>query len=414
MGEGVQATLLRLIAAVVSVHLVAGCSSTRKLPSPPPETFRVETESPRTFAAQEFEDLEPEDRPYEGTVIEDAQGNLVKFYYIRPGRGAALAEIIARFTGIDAARIEHKPDWGEKQGTAGYEMIIVTGTENEFQEVDDTLDQFEAQVPMVEIEAQVVELLNDEDFQLGVQTIISDISRDGGDNEKTLFRLFRGIFDTNDYQQAGLFDTDFQGAILELGSLQDQLGFDFLIQALQTKRLANILSAPKISVLDGFKATITVGDEVPVQTFKSIAGTALVDVTFKQAAIRLEVTPFIVGKDSIRLDIKPEVSRITGFTDPGPRGLSNPILSTRNAETSVIIRSGYTFAIGGLIGNTEIEDELKTPLLGDIPLIKYLFRTTRKQKVDTNLIFLIKPRIRYPVYYGKPSERIFDPGLDTD
>ena len=406
----------------LTIFLTPGCTSTTRRISDSEfadAPVQVQSESPETYFVQEPDDVDliPADElPYEGLVLEDAAGNLRKFYYLRPSRFKALSTLITKFTGIPADRIESEPAWGEKgaKGAPGFELMLVTGTEDDFIRLDSFLDSLEAHVPMIEIEAQIVELLNTDDFELGIQTVISEVAVDGGPNDETLFNDLQGIFDTDGFQQADLVGSNFQGFLMNLSTLHDEMRFDFLIQALAQKRLANILSAPKITVLNGFKAEITVGDNVPIQTFKSVAGTALIDVTFKEAAVKLSVTPTLVGKDTIRMEIQPEVSRITGFTDPGPRGLSNPIISTRNASTVVNIRNGYTYVIGGLIGNTEIKEERKTPILGDLPIIKHLFRTTSSTKTDTNLLFMIKPKIIYPEYYGAVSDRIFDPEIPIE
>lgn len=405
---------------LLSCLVATGCTTTRTYPNGlPAGPVSITTESPQTYYVQEPDeiDLIPADElPYEGLVLEDASGNLRKFYYLRPKRFKAVKDLITKFTGIPADRIESDPAWGETgaKGSPGFELMLVTGTEDDFIRLDTFLDSLEAHVPMIEIEAQIVELLNTDGFALGVQTLISEIANNGGPNDETLFDDLRGVFDTTEFAQADLVGSEFQGFLMNLSTLHDEFRWDVLIQALATKRLANILSAPKITVLNGFKAEIVVGDEVPVQTFKSVAGTALIDITFKQAAVKLSVTPMIVGKDTIRMEILPEVSRITGFTDAGPRGLSNPIISTRNASTVVNIRNGYTYVIGGLIGNTEIKDERKTPILGDLPIIKHLFRTTSSTKTDTNLLFMIKPKIIYPEFYGEASDRIFDPEIPID
>jgi len=412
-GHGLPVLVLLACLAAVS------CTTTRSFPgSSGSGKVRIRNESPQTyFLSQQLEDpAREEEESYEGLVLEDAQGNLRKFYYLRPGRFKAIEELLTAITGVPQERIESQPEWGLKGGkeSPGFELMLVTGTEEDFEKVDSFLDSLEAHTPMIEIEAQIVEVMNSDDVQIGVQTLVDEIGKAGGDNDETLFRGIRGIFDTQDFIQAGLVGSEFQGSLFSLGTIQDEIALDIVIQALREQRLAKVLSTPKVTVLNGFRAEITIGDEVPIQTFKSVAGTALIDVEFKEAAVKLTVTPYIVGKDTIQMDIAPEVSRVTRFTDPGNRGLVNPIISTRNAHTTVNIRSGYTHVIGGLIGNTEIQEERKTPFLGDIPILRYLFRTTSTTTTDTNLLFIIKPKIIYPEFYGEVSDRIFDPEIPLE
>src|SRR5262249_41386709 len=109
---------------------------------------------------------------------------------------------------------------------------------------------------------------------------------------------------------------------------------------------------------------------------------------------------------TVQLVVAPEVSAVTGFTQAVRGGFSNPIFSTRNARTVVNIRDGATYVIGGLLSSTNIEDERKTPLLGDIPLVKYLFRSTRTQNQYSQLIFFITPRI---ISSGSTPPSILEP-----
>jgi pilus assembly protein CpaC len=121
----------------------------------------------------------------------------------------------------------------------------------------------------------------------------------------------------------------------------------------------------------------------------------VVGAEYMDTGVTLNVSPWIVSKDTIRLEIRPEVSAVTGFapvqTSAGLVG--NPIISTRNATTTVNVRDGEIFVLGGLLVNNDVESVRKIPLLGDLPLIGAFFRFTRKQKVRSELLFLIQPRI---------------------
>jgi pilus assembly protein CpaC len=105
------------------------------------------------------------------------------------------------------------------------------------------------------------------------------------------------------------------------------------------------------------------------------------------------VTPYVIADDTIQMIVAPEVSTVTGFTAAVRGSFPNPIISRRNANTVVNVRSGSTYVIGGLLSNNEIEDVTKIPLLGDVPLLGALFRSTRLRRQYTQLVFFITPRI---------------------
>jgi type II secretory pathway component GspD/PulD (secretin) len=100
------------------------------------------------------------------------------------------------------------------------------------------------------------------------------------------------------------------------------------------------------------------------------------------------VTPVVTENEYISMKVKPEISEVTGFTDD-----NIPYTSRRSVETNVIVKNGETLAIGGLVRETEIETVTKIPLLGDIPLLGHLFRSTSKQKQKKNLVVFLTPKI---------------------
>jgi type II secretory pathway component GspD/PulD (secretin) len=116
---------------------------------------------------------------------------------------------------------------------------------------------------------------------------------------------------------------------------------------------------------------------------------------FEDTGIKLNITPEFIGREHVRLKVKPEVSVVIDYiTLEG--GVQSPVISTRNADTTVTVRDGETLIIGGLLSTTTIEDRTSLPLLGDIPVLGYLFGSTQKKDVKTELVFFITPRIVRP------------------
>ncbi len=169
--------------------------------------------------------------------------------------------------------------------------------------------------------------------------------------------------------------------------------FSLLMDILAVNKKLKLLSAPHILVRDEQPAHIQVGEEVPIKT--SAGQQQGTTVTFEQIQYRdtgviLTVTPHIAENDYITLDIKQEVSNAdtttTGVND-------SPTFTTRQAETSLVIKSGHTISLGGIIQQRDEKSISKIPLLGDIPYLGNLFKSTEINNTRTELLILITPYI---------------------
>ena len=167
-----------------------------------------------------------------------------------------------------------------------------------------------------------------------------------------------------------------------------------IINCLNQETSTKILSAPRVLALNGSEARILVGEKVAYQqTFGQVtAGVASSTVQFEDVGIKLYVTPHIKRDDMIVMDVLIEVSSVKEW-----RTISNgdeiPIISTKQADSRVIVRDNNTVVIGGLIGEDKVESIWKVPVLGDIPLLKYLFRKKHEEKTRKELSIFITPRI---------------------
>jgi type II secretory pathway component GspD/PulD (secretin) len=148
-------------------------------------------------------------------------------------------------------------------------------------------------------------------------------------------------------------------------------------------------------VNNGEQATIVAGDDVPyVELIQINNGVPNSTVRFKQAAVKLVVTPHVVGGSFIDLDVRPEVTSVTGSVTIG--GNPTPVFSTRNADTKLTVQDGQQIVIGGLVRTQEIERRRGVPILADIPVIGYLFGSTERSEAKTEILFIIRPRILKP------------------
>lgn len=164
-----------------------------------------------------------------------------------------------------------------------------------------------------------------------------------------------------------------------------------LVNAVASDRNSNILSSPSITVMDNGEASFIVGEEVPVvtgSTSSSNNDNPFQTVERKEVGIKLNVTPQINEGDSVQLKIEQEVSNVLGAD-----GAVDVRFSKRQLTTSVLVQDGQMIALGGLIQEQVDESEQKIPILGDIPILGHLFKSTNTTKAKTNLMVFIKPTI---------------------
>lgn len=238
----------------------------------------------------------------------------------------------------------------------------------------------------------IIEAIDATPQQVFIETLILEVDLESTLDYGTEWRLDAAI-DGGPLHLFGLGDLARTAGNPTLTFTSAKGNFEILLEILATNTRANILSAPHILVRDEQPATIQVGSEVPILTSSSqTQGTNVVfeQVQYRDTGIILTVTPHIAENDFITLDVKQEVSdaqtTTTGVSD-------SPTFSTRQAETSLVIKSGHSISLGGIIQQRDEKSISKIPLLGDIPYLGNLFKTTSITNRRTELIILITPFI---------------------
>ena len=165
-----------------------------------------------------------------------------------------------------------------------------------------------------------------------------------------------------------------------------------IFRALQTNGTFNIISTPNILTTDNKEAEIVVGKVVPILTAQQQATTGassiINQISREKVATTLKVTPQINESNFVTLDIYQEISEVESQSPT-----LGPTTSTRSAKTTVVVQDGQTVVIGGLIKDKVTNSVSKVPILGDIPLIGLLFRTTHADSDKINLMIFITPHI---------------------
>ena len=205
-------------------------------------------------------------------------------------------------------------------------------------------------------------------------------------------------------------------------SFTDVLGLDidFALDALEAKGLSKTLAEPTLISLSGETASFLAGGEFPVPVLQGNGGQGGtagggnngLTVEFKPFGVSLGFTPTVLSDNTINLIVEPEVSSIDPSASITVGGLSIPGLSTRRASTVLELRDGESFAIAGLIQQDFETTVDQVPLLGSLPIIGALFRSSGFRKGETELLIIVTPRLVQPIKPEQvrlPTDRIADP-----
>src|SRR6202171_660339 len=170
-----------------------------------------------------------------------------------------------------------------------------------------------------------------------------------------------------------------------------------MIRALQTEGAVRELAEPNMIAMDGQTASFLAGGEFPVPVVQSDGSKTSVTIVFKEYGVRLNFKPTIIDEDHIRLELEPEVSTIDFAHGVKFNGFLIPGLKTRRAKTGVELRDGQSFALAGLLDNSETRSLSRVPLLSSIPVLGELFKSKSFQKNETELMFIVTAHLVKPM-----------------
>ncbi|OLQ86557.1 type II secretion system protein GspD [Vibrio ponticus] len=296
---------------------------------------------------------------------------------------------------------------------AATNALVITAPPSIMSALQNVIAQLDIRRAQVLIEALIVEMAEGDGINLGVQwgsletgavvqysntqAPIGQVLvglEEAGDQTSTEYytdsngdRVPYQVTESGDYSTLASALTGVNGAAVSL-VMGD---WTALLTAVSTDSNSNILSSPSITVMDNGEASFIVGEEVPVLT-GSTAGSnndnPFQTVDRKEVGIKLKVVPQINEGNSVQLNIEQEVSNVLGAN-----GAVDVRFAKRQLNTSVIVEDGQMIVLGGLIDERALESESKVPLLGDIPVLGHLFKSTSTQVEKKNLMVFIKPTI---------------------
>ena len=353
----------------------------------------------------------------------------VEVIYLDYARASEMKPIIESMLKSDVFLRLAGESGGQKKSTANYQIatddlnnaLIVAASSAVIREVKAVVGKLDRARPQVLIEAVIAELSEDQAKNLSANLIYTSKNRGG------YLTNFDGLLST--LLGAGLGNPTEESVASSLSELPRSTlgvagdfdpvtgkGMGILIQALKTDGSTNILSTPSVVTLDNEEAILSVGEEVPFVTgsFSSISNNnsnsnPFTTVNREEIGVMLKVTPQISKGNAVRLEIEQESSKVKS----GEPGLQTTSKSTM--QTNVMIQDGELLILGGLIEDQFDNTELKVPLLGDIPLLGRLFRSSSKTDKQSVLMMFIRPTIiRTPEDARALSNRKFEHLITRD
>ena len=203
-------------------------------------------------------------------------------------------------------------------------------------------------------------------------------------------------------------------AISQLGQLflfRPDLNLGAAITALETKGVLEVLAEPNVLAFNGKQASFLAGGEYPYPTVQGVTGggTGAVTIQFKEFGVRLNFIPTITPRNTIHLQVSPEVSALDFTNGIAISGFTVPGLTVRRVKTEVELKEGQSFAIGGLLDNRETETFNKIPFIGDVPILGKFFQSIQRTKTNTELLVIVTPEIVAPIPADVPLQKLHYP-----
>lgn len=188
----------------------------------------------------------------------------------------------------------------------------------------------------------------------------------------------------------------------------NSLSLNILLSALEEKGVVRTLSEPNLTALSGQSASFLAGGEIPIPVVDNEGN---IGVEFKPFGVGLSFQPTVVDQDIVNIVLESEVSTVTD-SNTIINGAAIPNLTVRRASTTVELRDGQSFAIGGILQDQFTDGTTSVPFLGDLPVIGSLFRSARYQRQQTELVIIVTVNLVHPVSGDAlllPTDRIRPP-----
>ncbi len=271
-------------------------------------------------------------------------------------------------------------------------MLIIRDLADRLEGILNLIDELDHPNPQVLIEARIVETTRRFSHALGLQWGFTGVA----DAQHGTTTGWRFPYSGNVSGGVGL---PIQGPTGEIGfsfaDILNAFNLYFVLQAAESNGLAKVVSAPKVMAQDNEAAKIESGIQIPIASTVTQGNVTTTTVTFKDATIKLEVTPHITAEGTVQLNIKLDKTEVLEGVNIVAIGtqLAGAPLSVRKAETKVLVRDGGTTVIGGVYKMTQNDQQNQVPGLSKIPVVGNLFKQRQRSEQNDELLIFLTPRI---------------------
>ena len=226
----------------------------------------------------------------------------------------------------------------------------------------------------IRISAQLLEVSSRELTELGIDWTLNGAAGDLGPD---------GVAETRHTTTQSLNQVGGASGTFWVKTVHDDWDLEATVAALVSEGKGKIIAHPEITTIDNFEARIQMGQKVPIKQFDQAGNTV---ISFEEVGTLLKVTPHITSESKILMHLLPE--RSTYEFDP-----NGVIINTSNAETNIVVNNGQTAVIGGLTTQDEVTSEVGIPVLKDIPFLGALFKYSKKDVQNRDLVIFVTPTI---------------------
>jgi len=278
-------------------------------------------------------------------------------------------------------------------------QLIVSASPRFKPQILNIIEQLDLPPPQVMIQVMIAEVTLDDRFQMGLEFALQELRF-----SETAVPGGNGVLQSSHFDVVG--GTDLGAAGTGVAGFSFTISgedFNFLVRALQADSRLEVIQRPMIMCQDNQQASINIGQNVPFVRGTQVNPTGQVtsQVEYEKIGIKLEIEPVINPDGFVLLHVVQEISQIADSTIDIGNGVLAPVFTERSADTWVAVKDEETVVIGGLITLQETESESKVPILGDIPGLGALFRSTSRSKTKTELLIALTPRIVRTVEDGR-------------
>jgi general secretion pathway protein D len=333
------------------------------------------------------------------TEAERGEGNIHVFYL----QNATASELAKVLNALPEQQTEKEQGDGKEPAISKNvnimadeetNALIITASRSEYTVMEEVIKKLDIPRRMVYLEALIMEVSTDMTFDVGVQWLAGGTFDDGtgrlatGFSGESGYDLLGNITDPDNPSLPRGFSFGVIKEGIEIGGVTFP-NIAAILKAYKKDENINIISTPQILTTDNKKAEISVGENIPFITSQNTTASEqdYTQYEYRDVATKLMITPHISQANTLRLEIETEVTRLKGTESLTPSTFK------RTAATTVIVNDKDSVVIGGIIGQDASEGEWKIPLLGDIPILGWLFKTHATNSRKTNMFIFVTPHI---------------------